>query len=289
MGAVVAPKRGDAPLRRRAASRHELAFARDVLAGLAAPRKSIPGRWRLDARGLALHDAIERSDAASPTRLERSLLGSAATPIAELAGADASLVALGDEDEPGPALLRAALERLVVAPSAGRVRRRILFVPASVSAAMPSDAAMSARLRDAARHGRHDLLIVAAAAQRDPASIAAADAEHAVLRSELDRNLLVRIRRELGADLDPEAFDRQVRFDPQHQCVETTLVSRGSQRIRVLGRSFDFADGEPIVVERAYQHCLPRFEHLARDAGWSHAQLWIDWNARVAVHVLERN
>jgi uncharacterized SAM-dependent methyltransferase len=286
MNAVASPGRAEAPSRRRAASRHDLAFARDVLAGLATARKSISGRWRLDARGLSLHAAIERSDAASPARLERSLLASAAAPIAAIAGADARLLSLGHDDAPGLAILRAAVERLGAARD--RARRRVLFVPASVSATLPSDAATCARLREAARHGRHDVLIVAAAAQRDPAAIAAADAEHALLRSELDRNLLVRIRRELGADLDPEAFDRRARFDPQRQCIETTLVSRGAQRVRVLGRSFALAAGEPILVERAHQHCVPRFEQVARDAGWAHAQLWIDSHARFAIHVLER-
>ena len=286
MNAAVSPGRAEAPLRRRAASRHDLAFARDVLAGLASPRKSISGRWRLDARGLALHEAIERSDAACPARLERSLLASAATAIAAFAGAEARVLALGDDPRSGLGLLRAAIERL--GTPASHAPRRILLVPGSVSATMACDAAMGTRLRDAAQHGRHDVLIVAAGTLRDPASLIASDGELAALRSEVDRNLLVRMRRELGADLDPDAFDRHARFDPQRQCIETTLVSRGSQRVRVLGRSFEFADGEPILVERAHQHCLARLAPIARAAGWSHAQLWVDSNARFALHVLER-
>ena len=283
--AVIPPWRAATPSQRRAASRHDLAFAREVLAGLASPRKSISGRWRLDARGLVLREAIERRDAGSPARLERSLLANSAAPIAMLAGADARLVALGGDDAPGLGLVRAAIDRLgVVAPRAAR--RRILFISGRVSATLAGETA-SARLHDAARHSRYDVLIVAAAALRDPASIAAVDAEHAALRCELDRNVLVRMRGELGADLDPEAFDREIRFDAPRQCIETTLVSRASQRIRVLGRSFELGDGEPILVERAHQHCLPCFEPLARAAGWAHAQLWIDSNARFAIHVLE--
>jgi L-histidine N-alpha-methyltransferase len=284
MNAVVSPARAEAQRRRRAASRHDLAFARDVLAGLAAARKSIPGRWRDDSRGMALRDAIERNDAASPARLERSLLARAAEPIAAFTGAGARLLALGD-DAPGLHLLRAAIERL---GAAATTARRVLYIPGHVSATMPCDAALSLRLRDA-RQGRHDVVIIAASALRDPASMIATDAQSATLATELDRNVLVRIRHELGADLDPEAFDRDARFDAQRQCIETTLVSRAAQRARVLGRSFDFAAGEPIVVERAHQHCLPRFEVVARDAGWSHAQLWVDANARFAVHVLERS
>jgi len=285
MNAVVSAARSETTARRRAASRHDLSFARDVLAGLAAPRKSIPGRWRFDARGLALLDAIERNDAATPARLERTLLASVAAPIAALAGAGARFVGLGDTDAPGLAMLRSAIERLGMAPT--RVpRRRVLFIPGTVTAAMASDAACAC-LRDAARQGRHDVLVVAAAL-RDPASIGGADAEPTILRCELARNLLVRVRRELGAELDPQAFDRRARFDAQRQCVETTLVSRGPQRARVLGRSFEFGAGEAILVERAHQHCLARFEQIVRAGGWLHAQLWIDSQACFAVHVLER-
>jgi len=145
MSAVVVPEPSPAPSRRPAASRHDLAFARDVLAGLAAPRKSISGRWRLDARGRELQAAIELADPASPARLERSLLASAAVEIAAIAGADARLLCLGSDVAPGLDILRAAIEQLV-APMRPQVRRRILFVPGSVSATLPSDAATSARL-----------------------------------------------------------------------------------------------------------------------------------------------
>ena len=94
---------------------------------------------------------------------------------------------------------------------------------------------------------------------------------------------------ELGADVDPDAFEHETRFDPDRQCVETMLVSRATQRIRLLGRSFALAAGEPIVVERSHCHGLARFESLARAAGWVHAQLWVDANARFALHVLERD
>ncbi len=53
------------------------------------------------------------------------------------------------------------------------------------------------------------------------------------------------------------------------------------------------ADDALLVVATDTAHgaetwSLPRFERLARDAGWAHCQFWSDGQAQCAVHVLER-
>jgi len=44
---------------------------------------------------------------------------------------------------------------------------------------------------------------------------------------------------------------------------------------------------ESIHTENAYKYGLIRFQALARRAGWSQLQFWMDGQSRFAVHVLE--
>lgn len=84
------------------------AFARDVLAGLAAKQKSIPCTWLYDHRGSELFDAITRIEEYYPTRTETWILESCAAQIAQAAGPNAIVVELGSgSSEKTPALLRA--------------------------------------------------------------------------------------------------------------------------------------------------------------------------------------
>jgi uncharacterized SAM-dependent methyltransferase len=66
------------------------------------------------------------------------------------------------------------------------------------------------------------------------------------------------------------------------------LVSRCTQRVQVLGRSFDLALGESIHTENAYKLSPFQFLALAHRAGWRQKRLWMDASAPYAVHLLER-
>jgi len=70
-------------------------FERDVLAGLAQPRKAIPSTWLYDRRGSELFEQITRVESYYPTRNETQVLQAAAHEIAEAAGPRAIVVELG--------------------------------------------------------------------------------------------------------------------------------------------------------------------------------------------------
>src|SRR5262249_10949091 len=135
--------------------------------------------------------------------------------------------------------------------------------------------------------GRDALLIVGADSTQDPAVLIPAYDDREGVTAEFNKNLLVRINRELDGDFDVDAFDHQARFDVQRQRVEMHLVSRRAQRVRVLGQAFHFEAGESIHTENAYKYSLAKFAQLAARAGWTHLQRWVDGQSRFAVHVLE--
>jgi uncharacterized SAM-dependent methyltransferase len=98
--------------------------------------------------------------------------------------------------------------------------------------------------------------------------------------------LLARVNRELGGDFDQDGHREELRFDAMGRCCDRVLVSRKAQRVRVLGRLFEFGAGESIHLGRTHLYGLAQFEAMAEAAGWHLRQRWTDGGARCAVHVL---
>lgn len=303
-------------------------FARDVLAGLAQPHKSIPCTWLYDHRGSELFEQITRVPEYYPTRNETWILERCAPQIATLAGPGATVIELGSgSSRKTPLLLRAldapaaylpidisaqflaeSAERLqrafpalavepIVAdftqiaalPQLARHRgRRLVFFPGSTIGNFRPDEASALLERIGQAVGDEALLVVGADATQDPAVLLPAYDDDAGVTAAFDLNLLTRINRELGADFNVSAFRHESRWNAAEQRVEMHLVSRYTQRVTLLGRSFRFAIGESIHTENSYKHGLLKFQAIARRAGWSQRQLWMDGQWRFAVHVFER-
>jgi L-histidine Nalpha-methyltransferase len=108
-------------------------------------------------------------------------------------------------------------------------------------------------------------------------------------RAAFNRNLLVRINRELGGNLDPMAFEHEARFNEERRRIEMHLVCRQWETFEVSGRYFVFEPGESIHTENSYKHTPARFRSLARQAGWSSVDCWTDHASACGVHLLERS
>lgn len=305
-------------------------FARDVLAGLALQRKSIPCTWLYDHRGSQLFEQITRVPEYYPARNETWILERCAAQIAELAGPRATVVELGSGSSRKTPLLLEALDRpvayvpidisaqflaesvealrtrfpslaiapvvadftrlvslpiLAAQPSAGR---RVVFFPGSIIGNFTPDQAVGLLDRIGQAVGTNALMVVGADATHDPSVLIPAYDDSEGVTAAFDKNLLVRINRELGADFNLSAFRHEARWNTAEQRVEMHLVSLYTQRVSLLGRSFRFAVGESLHTENSYKYGLVKFRALAHRAGWSQHQLWMDAQSRFAVHVLER-
>jgi L-histidine N-alpha-methyltransferase len=104
-----------------------------------------------------------------------------------------------------------------------------------------------------------------------------------------NRNLLVRINRELGGTFDLEAFAHAAVWNPAHSRVEMHLESRRQQMVTV-GRSgkglraeFTFAKGERIWTESSYKYEPLQVEEMGLNAGFVAREQWIDEDARFAL------
>ena len=102
--------------------------------------------------------------------------------------------------------------------------------------------------------------------------------DKAGVTAEFNKNLLVRINRELGGDFDLNLFDHHAPFVEAHSRIEMRLISRCDQQVYVehLGQRFDFEEGEYIHTENSYKYTLESFGYLCEAAGMQMGEYWLD-------------
>jgi len=169
-------------------------------------------------------------------------------------------------------------------------RRRIVFFPGSTVGNLHPPAA--ARLLREARRlvGRGGGLLVGVDTPKDRAVLEAAYDDPQGVTSAFNRNLLVRINRELGGTLDLASFRHRVVWNETPSTgvprVEMHLESLCAQTVRVAGQTFGFAAGETLHTECSYKYDLATFHALAARAGFEPERVWTDPAGWFAVHWL---
>jgi dimethylhistidine N-methyltransferase len=299
-------------------------FLRDVVAGLARPQPAIPGKYLWDEAGSILFDRICDTDDYYPTRHETDLLRGIAGELAGQIGPGATIVEFGSGAShkirilldvlPAPrrylaldisaeflatatARIAADYPRLDVVPLVADYTRPLVlpdllrgspalgFFPGTTIGNFDAGGVVVflERLRTALAPG---WLLIGADPTEDPARLARAYGDADGLMPRLHEHVLVRLRDELGAELEPAGFRHQARVlhDPPH--VEAHLVAQGEQCIRIAGQVFRFAPGASIHTDNSYKYAPLLFQDLARRAGWQVAQSWLDPQGLFSLHLL---
>ena len=100
-----------------------------------------------------------------------------------------------------------------------------------------------------------------------------------------NRNLLVRINRELGGDFDVNAFSHRAVWNARASRVEMHLVSRRRQCVRVPAATleFDIEAGESIWTESSYKYEPHALRVMLERAGFRMMEQWIDGDEAFAL------
>ena len=103
-----------------------------------------------------------------------------------------------------------------------------------------------------------------------------------------NKNLLVRINRELGGSFILSEFDHVAPFVKPDSRIEMRLISRCHQRvhIRKLQREFTFQQGEYIHTEDSHKYTLESFTEICSDADLEIQNRWLDKREWFAVALL---
>ena len=103
-----------------------------------------------------------------------------------------------------------------------------------------------------------------------------------------NRNVLVRLNRELGADFELDCFRHQARWNAAESRMEMHLESLSAQTVRIPGcRPIQLAAGETIHTENSYKFTAESIASLLADSGFSAAATFTDPQQLFAVTLAE--
>jgi dimethylhistidine N-methyltransferase len=301
-------------------------FMADAIKGLSATPKRLPAKYFYDERGSALFEAICGLPEYYLTRTETALLKHAAGEIAGYISPNAALVEFGSGastktrlvldaapllsvyvpmDISADALARAAAQiradypKLIVEPlladftqafdlpQVAKERPRTGFFPGSTIGNFPPDEAV-AFLAVARKHlGEDAQFIVGVDLVKDEGVLVAAYDDAQGVTAHFNLNMLGRINRELGGDIDLAGFGHRAVWNAADSRMEMHLVSRADQSFSVGGRRFHIAAGETIHSENSYKFTLEGFSGLADRAGWRVGGQWVSPDPGFAVFLLQ--
>jgi L-histidine Nalpha-methyltransferase len=295
----------------------------EILAGLMARQKRLAPKFLYDERGSELFDEICTLPEYYATRTEVALLREHGAELAALVGPRAEVVELGAGSSLKARLLLGALEQpasyLPVDISAVYLERQaadvaaayphvtvrpvsadfthpfvlpaitasagaLLFFPGSTIGNL-SRVQAGALLTSLAERMYGATLLIGVDACHDAAVLHAAYNDSRGVTADFNRNLLVRLNRELGADFALDCFEHQAVYDERQARIEMRLISKREQIVRIDDVEIKFRSGEYIVSEHSHKYAPEEFARMASMAGWRPARCWLDSAARFSIHI----
>jgi L-histidine N-alpha-methyltransferase len=304
-------------------------FREAVLGGLAREPRALPCKLFYDAHGSALFEAICRVPEYYLTRTEIAILERYAGDIAARIGPHARLIELGsgasikvrillqalenpvayvpvdisrDHLRDAAALLAADFPELAVVavcadytrsfnlpPLPGPAGKRVGFFPGSTIGNFEPEGVVAFLEHCGRLLGPGGEMIVGADLKKDPAILNAAYNDAAGTNAAFNLNLLGRINRELGGDIDLDRFAHVATYNEVAGRVELYVRSLADQVIGAAGQRFRLSAGELIHTENSYKYSIPHFHELAARAGFRPIETWTDPANLFSVHYLRRD
>jgi dimethylhistidine N-methyltransferase len=165
-------------------------------------------------------------------------------------------------------------------------RRRVVFFPGSTIGNFGPADAVKLMQGVARRCGPRGGFLVGVDLVKSKDILEPAYDDAAAVTAAFNKNLLVRINRELGGNFDLNQFDHRAVFNERHSRIEMHLVSRKRQVVKIGGVPVWFAAGESICTEHSYKYTRESFRELAMAAGLALGQIWTDANGLFSVQYL---
>jgi dimethylhistidine N-methyltransferase len=300
-------------------------FKADILAGLKAEQKHIAPKYFYDTQGSMLFDRICQLPEYYLTRTEIGLLKQYGTQIAASIGQETMLFEFGSGSSSKIRLLLDAIRPKCYVPMdisrdhlfrsanllakdypwlevhaicvdyAGpwnlplglKGKNRIAFFPGSSIGNLTSKEAVGLLRRIAQIVGKDGGLLIGVDLVKDIGVLEAAYNDRQKVTTAFNKNLLVRINRELGANFQVDRFQHRAFYNRDLDRIEMHLASKGEQVIRIAGELIHFNAGESIHTENSHKYSIAGFHRLALRAGFHPVKVWTDPDDLFSIHYLQ--
>lgn len=299
-------------------------FQQEIIEGLSAPEPYILPKYFYDESGSRLFEQICNTEEYYPTRTEVSIIRDNIDSITETLGKDCLLIEPGSGDSYKVRLLLDALRPIaylpidisrhylqdeaqklaaeftwlnvhaVCADFTGKLElpydvessNKIAFFPGSTIGNFLPEQAVTVLREIRLMVGRGGGLLIGVDLQKDPDILNAAYNDKDGFTEQFNKNLLVRINRELGADFNIEQYKHHAFFNEEKHRIEMHLVSLQQQTVTIGGHVFQFAKDQSILTEYSHKYTIESFQQLAEKAGFSCVKTWTDDNRLFSVFFL---
>ena len=299
-------------------------FREDIIQGLSASEPYILAKYFYDEIGSRLFEDICSTEEYYPTRTEVGIIRDNIDDIVNTLGKDCLLIEPGSGDSYKVRLLLDALrpiaylpidisrrylqdeaEKLaaeftwlnvhaVCADFTGKLElpyhveavNKVAFFPGSTIGNFLPEQAVTVLREIRMMVGDGGGLLIGVDLQKDSAVLDAAYNDRKGFTEKFNKNLLLRINRELGADFKPDQFRHLAFFNEEKHRIEMHLVSLQSQQVTIDDQVFRFDKEQSIVTEYSHKYTVEHFQRLAEDAGFCRVKTWLDEEQLFSVHYL---
>ena len=304
-------------------------FLNTVRDGLCSTPKSIPPKYFYDAQGSQLFDLICTTPEYYPTRTETGILETFGEQMATLIGTSSNVIELGSGSATKtPLLLKHLEDDAAYTPvdicephlkqSTQRLqdmfpslqmkpihtdytsmpslelddldnKRQVIFFPGSTIGNSTPQEAHDLLRQMAHLVGEDGAMLIGVDSKKSPEILNAAYNDASGHTAAFNLNLLGRMQRELGAELDENGFEHYAYYNADIGRIEMHLVSKHKQHILLNGDAFHFEPGETIHTENSYKYTPHEFHELSKKAGWHPKMQWSDSAGLFNIHYLSLN
>jgi dimethylhistidine N-methyltransferase len=306
----------DRSVSRQAESSSIARFRADVMRGLGAPTKELPSKYFYDEAGSELFERITQLEEYYLTRTELSIMKRHVAEMADRLGPRCLLIEYGSGsslktrllfdhlhepagyvpiDVSGEHLRRStealsgeypSIEMLpldadftcpVRLPEPRRqAERRVVYFPGSTIGNLTPDEATALLRQTAALCGPGGKLLLGADLRKDRRVLEAAYDDTQGVTALFNRNILVRINRELQTDFVVDQYRHKAFYNALESRIEMHLVSLREQFVHLGTAEFSFTVGESIRTEYSHKYGLRDLRSLAQASGFRVEDTWLD-------------
>lgn len=165
--------------------------------------------------------------------------------------------------------------------------KRLGFFPGSTIGNLAPEEATVFLENARATLGDNSYLLIGVDTKKSPERLHQAYNDKRGVTAAFNRNILDRVNRHFGADIDTNKFEHYAYYNAVKGCIEMHLVCLETHSTYLDGYNVEFREGETIHTESSYKYTPEEFKRRAGYAGWKTERVWLAEDNMFSVFLLK--